>query len=154
MTLIDYIVVLSGILFHLVIAGIYVASKNERFDLVRKLGYVVIALGVPVTITLFNYWAIGRPPKLLLYLAAIILYLLIELVLDFILKIEFRKKPAIHIPYIVVFYAACFGFIAIAFSISDFWGYAVSISFWILLGSLIYLLIGGKKPVSSNATPP
>jgi hypothetical protein len=147
---IDLMFVLAGVIFHLVIAGIYVASKHERFDLVRKLGYVVIGLAAPVAITLVDYWMAGRPLKLLLYMTAILIYILLELVLDFVLKIEFRKKPAIHIPYIIVFYAACFSFIGASFSIDNTWGFIVSVSFWILLASLIYLMRGGKKSVPTN----
>jgi hypothetical protein len=145
MTPLGLMFVLSGVAFHLVIAGIYVASKHERFDLMRKLGYIVLAMAVPVSITLADFWMAGRPLKTLLYLGAILVYLLLELVLDHILKIEFRKKPAIHIPYIIVFYIACFSFIGVSFSLSNVWGYAVSVSFWILLASLIYLMSGKKK---------
>ncbi|MCX6142753.1 MAG: hypothetical protein NTZ35_05990 [Ignavibacteriales bacterium] len=91
MTLIDLVFVLTGVTFHLLIACIYVASKHERFDSVRKLGFVVIALALPVCIMFVHSLLSGRPLRILLYLAAILLYMVLELVLDFILKIEFRK---------------------------------------------------------------
>jgi hypothetical protein len=150
MSIIDLLFVLTGVAFHLLIACIYVASRHERLDLVRRLGSVVIALAFPVSVMIVHSLLIGRPLKTLLYLAAILLYLGLEFVLDFILKIEFRKKPAIHIPYIVVFYVACFSFIGVSFSLDNSWGYIVSVSFWILLASLIYLLRGGKKTASTN----
>lgn len=143
----DLMFVLTGTLFHLLIAGIYTCSKLERLDLVRKLGIVVIALAIPVAFTLVSCLLAGEPLRILLYLAAILVYILLELVLDFILKIEFRKKPAIHIPYIIIFYIACFGFIGVSFSIDNTWGYVVSVSFWIMLASLIYLMKGRKRTV-------
>ncbi len=142
--------VLTGTLFHLLIASIYICSKLECSDLVRKLGIVVIALAIPVAFTLVSYLLAGGPLRILLYLAAILVYILLELVLDFILKIEFRKKPAIHIPYIIIFYIACFGFIGVSFSIDKTWGYVVSVSFWIMLASLIYLLRGGEKTAPTS----
>ena len=154
MPIIDLLFILTGVAFHLLIACIYVASKHERFDLVRRLGSVVIALALPVCIMFVHSLLAGRPLRIMLYLAAILLYIGLELVLDFILKIEFRKNPAIHIPYIVVFYIACFGFIGISFSIDNSWGYVVSASFWILLASLIYLMRGGKKTVPANEATP
>jgi hypothetical protein len=150
MPIIDLLFVITGVAFHLLIACIYVASKHERFDVVRRLGYVVIALALPVSIMFVNSLLVGRPLRTILYLIAILLYISLELVLDFILKIEFRKKPAIHIPYIVVFYGACFSFIGLSFSLDSTWGYVVSVSFWILLASLIYLMRGGKKAMPSN----
>jgi hypothetical protein len=150
MSFIDLLFVLTGVLFHLLIACIYVASKHEQFDLVRRLGSVVIGLALPVCIMIVHSYMAGRPLRIMLYLAAILLYLSLEFVLDFILKIEFRKKPAIHVPYIIVFYSACFGFIAVSFSLESTWGYVVSVSFWILLASLIYLMRGTKKTVPTN----
>jgi hypothetical protein len=150
MPFVDLLFVLTGVLFHLLIACIYVASRHKRLDLVRRLGSVVIALALPVCVMFVHSLLAGRPLRTMLYLAAILLYIGLEFVLDFILKIEFRKKPAIHIPYIIVFYAACFGFIAVSFSLDSTWGYVVSISFWILLASLIYLLRGGMKTVPTN----
>jgi hypothetical protein len=117
---------------------------------VRRLGFVVIGLALPVCIMFIHSFLAGRPLRTMLYLAAILLYIGLEFVLDYILKVEFRKKPAIHIPYIIVFYAACFGFIAVSFSLDDTWGYVVSVSFWLLLASLIYLLRGGKKRIPAN----
>jgi hypothetical protein len=146
----DLLFVFTGVAFHLLIACIYIASKHGRFELVRRLGSAVIALALPVCIMIVHSLLAGRPLRIILYLAAILFYIGLELVLDFILKIEFRKKPAIHIPYIVIFYAACLGFIAVSFSLGSTWGYVVSFSFWILLASLIYLMIGGKKTVPTE----
>jgi hypothetical protein len=150
MSLVDYMIALTGVSFHLIIAGIYVASKHQRMDLVKKLGYFIVAMALPVSITLVYYALTEQPSKLLLYLTAILVYLVLEFLLDFVLKVDFRKKPVIHVPYIVMFYLACFGFIGVAFSFSSFWGYAMSGSFWLLLASLIYLLVGKKKPPSTG----
>ena len=150
MAIIDLLFVLTGVMFHLLIACIYVASRHERFDLVRRLGSIAIALALPVCIMFVHSLLAGRSLRIMLCLSAILFYIGLEFVLDFILKVEFRKKPAIHIPYIVVFYAACFGFIGVSFSLDNTWGYVVSVSFWILLASLIYLLRGGKKIVPTN----
>jgi hypothetical protein len=69
---------------------------------------------------------------------AIFLYLALELVADFIFQSDFRTRPALHIPYIVLFYVMEFSLIAIAFSIAEISGYLISISFWVLLLVLIY----------------
>ena len=53
-----------------------------------------------------------------------------------------------HIPYLVLFYFASFGFIGISFSMDNTWGYVVSGSFWFVLASLVYLFTGKKKKVT------
>ena len=69
----------------------------------------------------------------------VFLYILVEFLLDYILKFDFRRKWSTHAPYIIMEYIALFSLIGIAFDIDRIWGYLVSISFWILMASLIYV---------------
>ena len=81
----------------------------------------------------------------------------IELLLDYVLKIELRSKPILHIPYIILEYIALFGLIGISFDIGPMWGFIVTICLWILLGSLIYLYwdktTKRRKKESTDSTP-
>jgi len=61
--------------------------------------------------------------------------------LDFILRIPFREILAIHVPYIIVFYAALFSMISISFRKNKRLGYIVIVTFWILIACLIYYLL-------------
>jgi len=72
----------------------------------------------------------------------------VELLLDYILQIDFRQRWISHVPYIILEYIALFGLIGISFSINATWGYLVSISFWAVLASLIYLYRGRGKQVT------
>ena len=145
MSAFDLTFVLCAVIFNLLIAGIYITSKHERVKLRALLGKVTIGLGIPLSVVLVAYIFDRKPIQTLVYLSFILLYLFVELLLDIILKIEFREKPILHIPYIILFYIACLGFIAISFTIDTRWGYAVSVTFWGVLASLIYLLWGKKK---------
>ena len=69
----------------------------------------------------------------------VFLYILVEFLLDKVLKFDFRRRWSTHAPYIVLEYIALYSLIHIAFDIDRTWGYLVSISFWILLASLIYV---------------
>lgn len=140
----DLIFVFSAAIFNLSIIGVYISSKNQRFDLTRKFGSFTIALAIPLAAVYIHYWTTGKESWMLLAMGAIFLYLFVELLLDFILKIDFRKMLVAHILYIVLFYIALFSFIRISFAIHETWGYIVSVLFWILLASLIYSLRGSK----------
>jgi hypothetical protein len=150
MSAFDLTFVVCAVIFNLLIIGIYSTSKHEQVKLRSLLGKITIGLGVPLSIVFVSYVVSGKPGRTLIYLAIILFYLLVELVLDIILKIEFREKPILHVPYIILFYAACLGFLAISFSIDTTWGYAVSVTFWGVLASLIYLLRGKKKTTSAH----
>jgi hypothetical protein len=65
----------------------------------------------------------------------------LEVLSDYILKIPFREILAIHIPYIIVFYAATFSMIGVSFHINRKMGFIVLTTFCILIGCLIYLYL-------------
>lgn len=146
----DLIFVLSAAVFNLSIIGVYISSKNQRFDLTRAFGSLTIVLAFPLAAVYIHYWVSRKETWMLLAMGAIFAYLFVELLLDFILKIDFRSMLMPHILYIVLFYIALFSFIGISFTIHETWGYIVSVLFWVLLASLIYYL-RSSKPKEAKA---
>ena len=145
MDVFDLILVIAAVLFHLSIVGVYIAQKKGRDTLVRAFGLGTLLLGLPLVFVFGHYIASGEPSWKLISFGFIFLYLLVEFLLDFVFKVEFRKMPIPHILYILLFYIAIIGFIRMSFAVNTIWGYAVSVAFWILLGALIYNLAGQKK---------
>ena len=141
--LFDLLFVSTAIVFNLQIMGIYIASKQNQDNMVKLFGAVVVALAVPITIVFMNHLIRDPQPWKIAGYLCILLYLLAELLVDFIYKFDFRSKPLFHIPYIVFFYLVEFSLIAIAFSIAPLSGYLVSISFWALLFCLLYSIWPG-----------
>jgi hypothetical protein len=145
MDIFDLLLVSAATLFHLSIVGVYIAEKKARDRLVRAFGTVTLALALPLAVVFVHYLVSGEAQWKLIALGCIFLYLLTEFLLDFVWKIPFRKQPIPHTLYIILFYVAIIGFIRMSFAVDKVWGYVVSISFWILLGALIYNLAGQKK---------
>lgn len=141
----DLVFVITAVLFNWCIVGVFVAQKKEQPKLVRLFGSLMLTLAVPLVVVFVNYLIVGRPLWIMIYFGFIFLYIAVEWLLDYVLKIEFRKKLITHLPYIILEYIALFGFIGVAFAINRTWGYIVSISFWAVLGSLIHLYTGKKK---------
>ena len=144
----DLVFVFTAIAFNLLIAGIFVAQKKERPNLVRIFGILWLSLALPLAVVFIHYLVVGRPLWVMAYFGFIFLYILVEVLLDYILKIEFRQKWTTHAPYIILEYIALFGLIGISFSIDRTWGFLVSVSFWILLASLVYLYRGRKETIA------
>lgn len=136
--LFDLLFVITAVVFNLQVTGVYFAGKQKRMDLVKRFGAATLSLTLPLAIVFVYYLAVGQERWITIAFIFIFLYMLVELLFDFILKIEFRKKPALHIPYIILFYIVEIVFIAVAFSIDATWGYLVSFSFWVLLAALVY----------------
>jgi hypothetical protein len=146
----DWVFVLCAVAFNLLIAGIFVAQKHGRHRLTRTLGIAWLGLAIPLSVVFVRYLIVGREAWIIIYFCFILIYMLVELLLDYVFKVAFREKKITHIPYIILEYIALFGLIGISFAIDRTWGFVVSIAFWILLGCLIYLYWGRKRTWSQE----
>ena len=136
---IDLMFVLSAIAFNLLIAALFIAQKLGRENLVKTFGVLWLWLMIPLALVFVSYWREGRETWIFVNFGLVFLYMLVELLLDYVFKVDFRSKPITHVPYIILEYIALFSLIAIAFDIDQRWGTVVSLCFWILMGSLVYL---------------
>ena len=135
----DLIFVLSAIMFNLLIAAIFIAQKLGREKLVRIFGILWLWLILPLALVFVSYWLDGRELLILVGFGLVFFYMLVELLLDYVFKVDFRAKAITHVPYILLEYLALFSLIAIAFDVHRGWGWAVAICFWVLMGSLVFL---------------
>lgn len=141
----DLSFVITAVIFNLLITGIFIAQKQAKDKLVRQFGITWLLLAIPLTVVYIRYWTLSKPAWIMIYFSFILFYMLVEWLLDYVLKYDFRAKKIIHIPYIILEYIALFGLIGISFDIDRVWGFIVTGSFWLLLGGLIYLYSGKKK---------
>lgn len=145
----DLIFVLSAVAFNLLIAAIFIAQKLGRDNLVRTFGGLWLWMIIPLALVFVAYWQAGQETRIMFYFCFVFLYMLVELLLDYVFKFDFRAKVVTHVPYILLEYLALFSLIAIAFHIDPLWGWVVSVCFWILMGSLLFLywdkIFGRKK---------
>jgi hypothetical protein len=141
----DLIFLAAALAFNLLIAAIFIADKLGRSKLIRTLGQIWLTLALPLGVVLVWNWIVGRERWVLVCLGLVLLYMVVEWLLDYVLKLPFRQKPYLHVPYIILEYVALFSLIGIAFSIDRRWGWLVSVTFWMLMASLIYLYAGRGK---------
>jgi hypothetical protein len=139
--LIDAIFICSSVIFNISVSALYIATKFGDMLLVQVCGGIVISLIVPFTITLLGYMREKVEKRTIISHVFILFYLFLELFLDYVLRIPFREILAIHVPYIIVFYAALFSMIAVSFKKSKKMGFVVTATFLILVGCLIYYLL-------------
>jgi hypothetical protein len=139
--LMDIIFICSSVIFNISVSALYIAVKLGDTLLVQVCGGIVISLIVPFTITLTGYILKKAEKRTIVSHVFILFYLFLELLLDYILRIPFREILAIHVPYIIVFYAALFSMIAVSFEINKKMGALVIATFLILIGCLIYSLL-------------
>ena len=134
--------VVSAIIFNIGVSGVYLATKFNNGVLLQIFGAIVVLLLIPFAVSFIVYIKEKSEKKTIISIVIILLYLVLEIVLDYILKIPFRDILALHIPYIIVFYVAAFSIIGVSFNIDRKKGFIVLTTFWILIGCLIYTYLG------------
>ncbi len=139
--ILDNIFIFSAIIFNISVSVLYIATKLENMLLLQVSGVIVLSLIIPFTITLLGHIKEKAKKSIIISHVIILFYLFLELLLDYILKIPFREILAIHIPYIIVFYAAIFSMISVSFDKNRKMGFVVTITFLILIGCLLYYLL-------------
>jgi len=139
--LIDLVFICSSIILNVSVSLVYVVTKLGDMALTQVFGGIAVAMIVPFAVTLIGYVRAKESKKTIVSNAIVLFYLVLELLLDYILQIPFREILAIHVPYIVIFYAALFSMMAVSFEKNKRMGYVVIATFWILIGCLIYNLL-------------
>jgi hypothetical protein len=139
--LMDVIFICSSVIFNISVSVLYIATKLGNMVLLQMCGAIVLSLIIPFTITLLGYMKQKEKKRTIISHVFILFYLFLELLLDYILKIPFREILAIHVPYIIIFYAAIFSMIGVSFDKNRKMGFVVTITFLILIGCLIYSLL-------------
>ena len=139
--LIDLVFICSSVILNVSVSLVYVVTKLGDMVLTQVFGGIAISMIVPFAVTLIGYLRAKESKKTIVSNAIVLFYLALELLLDYVLRIPFREILAIHVPYIVVFYAALFSMMAVSFEKNKKMGYVVIATFWILIGCLIYNLL-------------
>lgn len=128
----DFLLFLIANAVNLLVTGVFLARARgfERTEYI--LGLAVVALALPViTIVVLNimhqrdWWMIVLPLPL-------ILYCLVELLLDYILKLDFRNTGLVWL-YITIFYLGLWGMIGYAFLIDRIYGFITLVTYFISL---------------------
>jgi hypothetical protein len=137
--------IISAFIFFISMIGALFLMANNKLKTVRIFGWILFALMFAVIVIMINFIIVSKDPTFIIYTLLIISYLLAEFLLDTVFKIDFRSKISLHIPYIILEYAACFSYVFGTISIDITIGWVVSFFFWTFLGVLIYYLIMQRK---------
>jgi hypothetical protein len=115
------VVIVANIINLLVIAVFLVRTLGKR-DLEHMLGVVLVLCAIPLLYALYRNVAAGREWWAIVLPGFMVFYLILELLLDYILKVEFRQTALLW-PYLLVFYLSLTGMIGYAFLSGKIRGY-------------------------------
>jgi hypothetical protein len=126
-------VTINTIMIFLFISRLRNIPKLEYY-----LGILLILNIFPLTYLLIQSLTNKRPAHYFIQISLMIAFLLLELILDYILKIEFRQNLKFVIPYIMLFFTATGGMLGVAKYAGKKWMWAASLTFLIMTALSFY----------------
>ena len=133
----DLVLVVIANLANLLIAAIFVARHKGFQGAEYWIGLVVVCLGIPVVISAIWNLVKGRETWTVYLPLILVLYLVIEFVFDYWLKIDFRSTWLMW-PYILVFYAGLMAMIGYSFLVNRTYGFVTLSTYFINLATTVW----------------
>lgn len=96
------------------------------------IGYVEFLLAIPLIYLLIQAPLLERPALYYIQLACILAWLIVEALLDYILKVDFRQVRWIVISYVVLFFAGTGGLLGVAANAGHSWSIAAIVLFLVM----------------------
>ena len=134
---IDLVVVIVANLFNLLMTAIFLTRPKGWTRFERAAGLIMVALALPLGAAVVlnglgkrEWWLVVLPVPL-------ILHCIVELLLDYILNLDFRKTRLLG-PYLALFYLGQMGLIGYAFVVGPAYGFVTLATYFICLGATRY----------------
>jgi hypothetical protein len=96
------------------------------------IGYFEFLLAVPLIFLLVKAPQLGRPTLYYIQIGCMLAWLVLEALLDYILKFDFRNVRWMMISYVVIFFAGTGGMLGVAANAGRSWSIAAIILFLIM----------------------
>lgn len=134
---IDIVIFIIANVINLLLIGIFLSRPKGKKKLERILGIIIVSMILPVGSAIFmnfygnrEWWSIVLP-------GILILFLMVELLLDYVLNLNFRKTRWIW-PYLMLFYLALMAMIGYSFLIEKFYGFVTLSTYFLALFATWY----------------
>jgi hypothetical protein len=127
---VDLAVVYTANLINIVMALLFVARIYNVSQVENILGIVAIIMGFGLGFIAFVNWRNKREKWEYYLLIPIFLFFIVELLLDYILNIDFRNTTLVG-PYILFYYVGLWGLIGYAFRFEKKWGFLTLATYFV-----------------------
>jgi len=127
-----YVGAVAAVLINFLLIALFIARLSRRPRIEHRLGIIIILALVPLCYLLIMAIRIKRPSLYLIQIGLMMAYLVVELMVDYVLKIEFRRTPGLVVPYVMLFFAGTGGMIGVASHAGRVWTIVTVITFLIM----------------------
>ena len=108
-------------LINVLVITVFIARLSNRPKIEYWLGIILISSLVLLTYPFITTFGFKRPFLYFIQIGLMITYLVVELLLDYISKVDFRQNQRIFIPYIMLFLSGTGGMIGVASHAGKVW---------------------------------
>ena len=117
---------------------IFIVRLMKRPALEHGLGLVLMVAAVPLVYLLAVASALRRPALYYLQIGLMLAFLLVEFLLDYVLKIEFRNTRWMTIAYVMIFFSGTGGMIGVASQAGRAWA-APAVVLFLVMTALAFI---------------
>ncbi|WP_369047326.1 hypothetical protein [Sinomonas sp. P10A9] len=118
-----------AVTFYASAIAVFVTRLSGASRIGHWIGYFEFVLAIPLLYLLASAPALNRPWLYYVQIALMLAWLLVEALLDYVLKIDFRKTRWMVIGYVTLFFAATGGMLGLARNAGLGWIIAAGILF-------------------------
>lgn len=134
---IDSVLFLIVNLYNGLLIGIFLSRPFGLARLETILGLISIALAVPLAVAALMNLRTGREWWTFVLPMLLVLFLILELCLDYLFQINFRETWMLG-PYLLIFYVSLMGMIGYTFLIGTRYGYITLVTYFLSLAATWY----------------
>lgn len=120
---IDILVFIIANIINFIMIGIFISRKFGLSKIEFGLGIFILSLFIPLSIIVYFNITNHRESWSYSLIIPILVFLIIELIFDYILKLDFRNISYLLYPYIFVYYLGLLGMIGYSFGIGKIYGF-------------------------------
>ena len=117
---------------------VFVSRLLSKPQVEKWAGYFEFLLVFPLILLLVTAPRLGRPALYYIQIGLMLAWLVVEALLDYILKIDFRRVRWMVIAYVTLFFAASGGMVGIATYAGQVWTWIAGILF-VIMAALAFI---------------
>ena len=134
---IDLTVVYLANLINILIAFLFIARMSELTEVENTLGIAIITMGFVLGYIAYLNKKNCRDKWGTYLIIPIFLFMIVELILDYILVLDFRSTIIVG-PYVLLYYIGAWGLIGYSFRFGKKWGFITLGTYFIMMILSIY----------------
>lgn len=126
---------LGAVVAHIIyLASIFtfIARLFGNVKLGQQIGYALLLMGIPLIYLLYKAPAVERSLLYTLQVGLMLAWIVLELLLDYVFKIDFRSTRWIVISYVILFFAGTGGMLGVASQAGRGWSISAIVLFLVM----------------------